>query len=223
MKFRFIFLILPFLVSACKHHPFNESKGKLRLVNASYNTGNINMYVDYEKVYATDVQYLNYSLFRDYLSGRKKLQIRNSGGTMIIDTAISIEDNKAYSVYLYDSANQVRYKQVEEVFIAPGGSNCKVRFLHLSNDAPEVNVIQQQDSQYRFMNYMNGDISNYISIPSGYLAFNVKNASTNTTFYTNYFEYKPGYFYTLYLKGNMASQMDDSIGIFTIKDNGNYQ
>lgn len=218
----YVLALLLVIIGGCKSKEVTEVSGKLRLVNASYLTGDINLWIDYDPVFSTNTQYLNYSLFRNYIAGHRKLQIKNASGTVIVDTMIHIEDKKTYSVYLYDSMNTVKYKEVEELFFTPSGSNCKIRFMHLSNDAPVVNVTQAMDSTFKFSNYTNGDISNYISMPTGQHTFHVKDAVTQNNFYSNTFEYKPGYLYTLYLKGNMASQWTDSIGIFTIQDNGNY-
>lgn len=216
----FCFLILGF--ASCKQDSIVESTGRIRLVNASYNTGDINLMVEYGKVYATNVQYLNYSLFRDFIAGKRKVQITNASGNVIVDTAITIEENKTYSLFLYDSANNLKYKQITEQFITPTGSSCKVRFMHLSNNAPSVNAIQQFDTTIRFNGYQNGQYSEYTPMPSGVHTFHVKDALQDTLIYSNLNSYSPGFFYTVYLKGNTGSNWNDSIGFFIIKDNGNY-
>lgn len=222
MKKLTIFIMMLVGLVSCKNDPFVDSKGRLRLVNASFNTGDINMYIDYDPVYSSNVQYLNYSLFRDFIAGKHKLHLKNASGAILVDTAVNIEENKSYTAFLYDSMNTLKYKLLEETFITPGGSNCKVRFMHLSNDAPIVNMIQQLDSNFKFTGYANGDYSPYVSMASGQQIFNVKDSATGTTIYSNLFDYKPGFFYTLYLKGNVSSFGPDSIGIFNIQDNGNY-
>lgn len=215
--------MLPFLFYACKDRGIQDSKGKLRLVNVSYITGDINMFVEYDPVFSSNLQYLNYTLFREFLAGKRKLQIKNAAGATIVDTSIVIEENKTYSAFLYDSAGTVKYKLVNELFFAPSGSSCKVRFMHLSNDAPTVNCIQQFDTTFRFDNYSNGMYSEYTPMQTGPIQFNIKNAATQNTIYSNLMDYQPGFLYTLYLKGNVSSMGDDSLGIFVITDNGNYQ
>lgn len=215
-------VFLSVILFSCKDRGIEDSKGKLRLINASYITGDINMDIEYAPVFSSNVQYLNYSLFREFIAGKRKLQIKNASGGVIVDTFITIEENKTYSAFLYDSAGTVRYKLLNEQFFSPGGSNCKVRFLHLSNDAPAVNMVQQFDTTFRFDNYVNGMNSEYMSMATGPQQFDVKTVSGNNTIYSNLFEYEPGFLYTLYLKGNVSSQGNDSLGIFIITDNGNY-
>ena len=222
MKQISILAFLALFLFSCTDRGIEDSKGKLRLINASYLTGDINLYIEYDPVFSSNVQCLNYSLFREFIAGTRKLQIKNASGTMIVDTSITIEENKTYSAFLYDSAGTVKYKLLNELFFSPGGSNCKVRFLHLSNDAPAVNAIQQFDTTFRFENFTNGMHSEYTPMATGLHQFHVNTVSGNNTIYTNQFEYEAGYLYTMYLKGNVSSQGIDSLGIFIITDSGNY-
>lgn len=208
------------LFAACEETKIIDVKARIRFINASHNSGDVNLFVDYQKIYATDVQYLNYSKFREYITAKRKIEIKNAAGQLLVDTAITLAENKAYSLILYDSANQVRYRQIQEEFIPTGGSSCKIRFLHLSNDALSVNVTQDLDTTIHFRNYKNGDWSDYTIFPSGQHYFNVNGSNVN--YIQGMTDLKAGSFYTMYLKGNTNSFNADSLGIFVIENNGNY-
>lgn len=219
-----LFLIVGTIaLSSCTGNTVKESTGRMRIINASYLSGGINIDVDYKPVYATITEYLNYSLYRDYIAGKRKLQIKNAAGNVIIDTAITIVQSESYTVVAYDSMNTILCKIFKENYLTPKGSTCKVRFLHLSNDAPTVNIHKDGDLIPTFDNYSNGEYSEYFTYGIGATYFSVKDSATGSTIYTQSpFAMEAGYFYTMYLKGNTTSTGIDSLGLFVISNNGEY-
>lgn len=214
---------ITFLFAACKPSSVVDLKGRVRLINASSTIGDLNMFVDYQKVYATNVEYLNYSLFRDYIATKHKLQIKDAVGNLLIDTSIVVEDKKSYSVFVYDSLADLKIKFVKEVFIAPFGSACKMRFLNLSKDNGLVDVTKTGDSNIQFLNFANGQHSEYIEFQSGFTEFDVTSSVNGSALYHYYgYALKPGYYYTTFLKGTKTSLGKDSLGMFTIENNANY-
>ncbi|MBK7763877.1 MAG: DUF4397 domain-containing protein [Bacteroidetes bacterium] len=211
-------------LSACTGRKISDLKSKFRMINASSNTGDINVAMDYQNMYATNIQYLNYSLFSEHISTRHVLQIKNASGSIIVDTALTMEPNKTYTGFLYDSSNQVRYKLLEEKFEAPVGSFCKLRFLNLSNNAPASDIIPGTDTLPLFTNFENGDYSDYTLFSSDSMYFNAATTGSIIPYYTQgvYVKFKPGYFYTMYLKGNVGSVLTDSLGFFVVENSGNY-
>jgi hypothetical protein len=219
-KIAFALLFSSLIINSCKENKIQDLKSRLRLINASSQNGDINMDVEYQTIYATGVQYLNYSLFREYLAGKRKVQIKNQSNSVIIDTSITMEANKVYSIFIYDSMNSTKYKVVNEDLVTPVGSQCKIRFLHLSNDATNVMIYKDTNSVPIFTNYKNGDLSSYLQFNSGVHSFRVNGFNINYS--QPEYILKPGYFYTMYLKGNTLSSNIDSLGIYTIEQNGNY-
>lgn len=226
MKKLFLGLGLSFFLLnliSCEGKKVSESTGRMRVINASYNAGDINIDVDYNKVYETNIQYLNYSLFRDYITNRHPLQIKDASGNVLADTAITVELNKSYALVVFDSSNNIRYRIFEENFITPVGSNCKLRFLHLSNNAPAIDLVNAKSSAMIHSNFKNGDYSDFELMPSETTHFDVNETGTSNTIYSQIDkEFKAGYFYTMFLKGNQGSLGDDSLGLFVIENNGDY-
>lgn len=218
------FLIISIFLVSCEGRTVKENTAKIRFINASYNTGDINVWIDYKKVFTTDIQPLNYSLFSEHINTTHYMQIKNAGGTLIRDTALSMVQGARYTGILYDSMNQVHFKLIEEDFSTPQGSYCKMRFLHLSNNAPATDIRAGSDSTVLFSNYSNGDISEYQVMNIDSKRFNAADHGNLTPYYTqgNDVQFKAGAFYTMYLKGNIGSSSNDSIGFFVIENNGDY-
>lgn len=222
MKNFFFLLIIIVSISSCKPNKIVDLKGRIRLINASSTIGDVNMKVDYETIYATDVQYLNYSLFREYIATKHKLQIEDAFGNILIDSSLIVENKNAYTVFVYDSVGTPKLKIINEEFIAPKGSGCKIRFLNLSKDDDVIDVYKNGDSLVHFLAYANGQHSDYNEIESGLLNFNVNYSSNGIIFYNYGHQFKPGNYYTMFLKGTKSSSLKDSIGLFTIENNQNY-
>jgi len=212
-----------FFLGACTGNTVKESTGRMRIMNASYNSGGVNIDVDYKPVYNTLTEYLNYSLFRDYISGRHPIQVRDAGGNIVLDTALQVAQNGSYTLVIFDSSNSIRCRFVQENFLTPVGSSCKVRFLHLSNDAPAVDIFQETGTVPVYDSFSRGMYSEYYSFGVKQTYFTVKDANSGNPIYTQSpFDMQPGYFYTLFLKGNTASMGTDSLGLFVIGNNGEY-
>lgn len=217
----FLFFVL--LIGACTGRNVKESVGRMRIINASYLSGGANIDVDYKTVYATLTEYLNYSLFRDYISGRHPMQIRDANGTIVVDTAVTILENQSITVMIFDSMNSIRCRIYPETYITPKGSNCKIRFLNVSNMAPTVNVYQEMDTNAVFNGYANGEYSEYIEFGAKNSYFRVKDSLSGNVIYTQpNVDLQPGYLYTMFLKGNAGSLGIDSLGLFMIGNNGDY-
>lgn len=218
-----ILIVCMGFIASCDTGKVEDHKAKLRTINASFNAGDINLDVDYETVYASNIQYLNFSHFREFLEGKHKIQIKNAGGSVLVDTALLMTENKHYTLFLYDSLNNIRYKVVDENFLTPSGSSCKVRMLHLSNNAPAVDVIRDQELAPMYQNYSNGMNGEYIVMNDGVHTFTATNTGTQnalTTFAP--YDYKAGAFYTLFLRGNVGASGLDSLSFFVIESTLDY-
>ncbi len=213
-----------FLLHSCEGNKVKDHKAKLRTVNASFNAGDINLSVDYEPVYATNIQYLNFSLFREFIEGNHKVQVKNASGTVIVDTSLLMTENRHYSLFVYDSMNTLKYKVIDENFVTAPGSNCKVRFLHFSNTAPMVDIRRDSESVPMFTGYTNGINSEYIQMNDGthqFKAFSSTGGMSELTVQNPTF-YKAGAFYTLFLRGNVGATGTDSLSFFVIESTLDY-
>ena len=219
-----ILLAISIFLFSCDGNDVKETTSRIRFINASYNSGDINVFIDYKKVFATDIQYLNYSLFSRHIATTHVIQVKTAAGNMLLDTAMDFVLGKAYSGILYDSMNTVKSMIYEEDLTTPKGSFCKLRFLHLSNNAPATDVSVGTDTSVLFRNYINGQSSEYMIYGIDSVYFNANYAGTYIPYYTqpSFVKFKAGNFYTMFLKGNTGSVGLDSVGFAVIENNWNY-
>lgn len=213
------------ILQSCEGRKVTTSYGKMRVINASYLSGGVNIDVDYKKVYATDIEYLNYSYFAPYVATRHTLRIKDINGNTLGDTAVTIGQDKHYTVVVFDSSNAIRYRIYAENFITPTGSNYKMRFLNLSNSAPMVDLVNGKTGALVHTGYKNADFTEFTQFSAdNSMYYSIReSALPQATLYTQApREFKPGVFYTMFLKGNPGSLGIDSLGLFVIENNQDY-
>lgn len=199
------------------------NSGRMRIINASYKSQGINVRVDYKTIYDKYTEYLNFSKFREFLSGKHKVHIDCANGT-VLETDITIDKSESYTLFIYDSLGTTRYFVDKDNFVVPKGANSKVRFVNVSNDAQEVNVFRNEDATPHFLKYTLGRISTYITYPRGNSLFRIEDSGSNLELCTPLMiDLQPGLFYTMLLKGRLGSVDTDSLGLFVISENGNYE
>lgn len=220
-----VILSLLAFIAACNvgKNDLNDRTARLRIINASALSGGANLELDYKLVYDKYCEYLNYSLFRDYIEGAHKIKIRDISTNVVIDTLINLVFDKSYTLFVYDTLNTIRCKLVEEQFLVPNGANAKVRFLHLSGDADSVSLQKGNDSIPVLSGFVNGMNSEYVTWLAGPTWFTAIRTQTGDTLGTPFYsDLQAGRFYTIFVKGRTSSSGIDSIGIFSIFNNGEY-
>ena len=119
--------------------------------------------------------------------------------------------------------NTLKYKVIDENFVTAPGSSCKVRFLHLSNNAPNVDVNLDGQGTPMFQNYYNGLNGEYVQMGSGTRQFKALTPGAGGVLTTqNPYDYKPGAFYSLFLRGNVGATGLDSLSFFVIESTIDY-
>ena len=214
------------IFAACQigKNDLNNRTARLRIINASAISGGANLEVDYKLVYDKYCEYLNYSLFRDYIEGKHKIKVRDINTNVVFDSTMQLDFDKSYTLFIYDTLSAIRCKLIEEKFIVPIGANAKVRFLHLSGNADSVSLQKGNDSipiLSGFVNGMHSEYTTWLAGPTYFTAIRTKTGDTlGTPFYS---DLQPGRFYTFFIKGVTTSQAIDSVGLFSVFNNGEYQ
>ena len=157
------------IFAACQigKNDLNNRTARLRIINASAISGGANLEVDYKLVYDKYCEYLNYSLFRDYIEGKHKIKVRDINTNVVFDSTMQLDFDKSYTLFIYDTLSAIRCKLIEEKFIVPIGANAKVRFLHLSGNADSVSLQKGNDSIPILSGFVNGMHSDYITWLAG--------------------------------------------------------
>lgn len=73
-------------------------------------------------------------------TGNRKIKTISSDDKVLVDTIFTFNDQKQYTSFVFGSANEPRQIITEDKAIASLGDKAAVRFFHLANNTPKVNV-----------------------------------------------------------------------------------
>jgi len=202
--------------------PSAPSQGNVKVIHASFNAPNVDVYVDDAKA-LTDVPYKGASAYLKVNAGSRALRITATGqtGTVLAANA-NIEANKSYSVFAYDSVSKIKFLVLEDNLAAPASGNAHVRVVHLSPNAPAVDIVNKANNQAvsPLSNLSFGQASAFTPLPAGTYNLGVAPAGT-TTIVLNLdgVVLEAGKIYTLYASGSLTGTGNEAISVQTIVNN----
>lgn len=151
---------------------------KVRAIHAIPGAPAVDIYVDGQKLLSS-VSYRTSSEYITVPAGNYKVNIYEAGTTSpaLLSKSVTAAPGAAYTVAAAGTIEEADIIVFTDEPYAPPGS-VKVRFLHLSPDAPAVDVATRSGSVL-FQNVGFGTASRYITIAPGTYDFVVRAAGTN--------------------------------------------
>ena len=121
----------------------------------------------------------------------------------IVNEKIDVNVNELVTIAITGESEDLKLLSIVEETEVVSGSNAKVRVVHLSPNAPAVNIVA--DNQELFANVKYRDVTPYIAIPAKEYTVNVEEARTNRIIRQNQVTINPGRIYTFYAVGNIPN------------------
>jgi len=193
----------------CPYYCFNNipchirvEKSYIRILHASPDAPAVD-------VYANDMliaRNLSYKFFTEYLNvvpGNYNIRVFPTGNTTnpVIDTNLSIPANSIYTVAASGVLSNIGLFPISEPIMAVPPGKLFLRFVHLSPDAPDVDVVLP-DGYVLFSNIGYKGVTNYIPVNPGTYTVYVNPTGTNKpVLYVPNITLNSGKFYTIYAVG----------------------
>lgn len=119
---------------------FAALQPKVRFVHASFNASNIDVYINGVRV-LKDFAYKDVSNYLSLPAGKYQVDIYPAGNMVstVLSRKIIVEQRKVYSFFISGDVKNVKWLALEEDYRVPRNET-KVRFLHLSHDAPPIDI-----------------------------------------------------------------------------------
>ena len=146
---KFLFLtilaITMLSLSACKDEEStvvtpDDPKSKILIVHASPNAPKVDILID--NSFVDTLSYTKNTAYLEVNSGTRNVKIRMTGtSSVLIDANASFDPDKSYSIFAIDSLIKISALQTLDDLTTPAAGKAHIRFIHLSPDAPAVNVI----------------------------------------------------------------------------------
>ncbi len=181
---------------------FRPDQSYIRILHASPDAPDVDVYANDAKI-AENLSYRQFTPYISVPSGDYRIRVYPAGTTQnaVIDTDLRIPGGKIYTVAAAGMLSDIGLFPIEDPIMPMLPGKVYLRFVHLSPDAPAVDVTLQ-DGFKVFNNIGYKDISDYVPLNPGTYAFNVKPAgSDDIVLYVPNINLLPDRFYTIYAVG----------------------
>lgn len=199
--------------------PESNPMAEVKVVHASPDAPAVDLLVD-NNIAGSGLAFPNNTGYLQVDAGTRNVKVNVSGtSTTVIEADLPIEESKYYSVFAIDAVANISALVIEDDLTAPASGNAHVRFIHLSPDAPAVDVVTASGSAL-FPDYMFKEYSAFTPVAAGSYDLKVNLAGTTTTVLDlPGIMLESGKIYTVFAKGFVTGSGDQALGAQIIANN----
>lgn len=202
--------------TAAPRFELTDIRAQLRAFHASPDAPNVDILVD-NVIAASNVPYPSAVGFVNVPAGARNIKVNASGtATTVIDVTPTLAAGKAYTAYAVGFLANISALLVEDNLAAPTAGNVKVRVIHGSPDAPNVDILANDSKVLSNVPFKTA--SDYLVVPAGKYNFKVNVAGTTTTAAQADVTLSAGRVYTAIAVGSVAASAKNKIGIQLLTD-----
>lgn len=228
MKFRNLILALAVSITAftfvgCddEEDPMQPvpSNSSAMVIHTSPDAPGVDLLVD-NTVAGTNLTYLQNTDYLTLPSGTRNIKVNVTGtSTTVIEGNINFVKDKAYSVFAVNSVANIEPLILEDNLAAPASGKVHVRFIHLSPDAPAVDITLA-DGTVVFGNVEFKEFTAFTPLDGGNYNLQVRLAGTTTVVLDLGSVALPtGKILTVYARGFVAGSGAQALGASVIENN----
>jgi len=189
----------------------------VKVVHASPNAPAVDIQIDDASPAAVDsLAYPNNTGYVALSAGTRNVKVNvNKTLTSVINANLALEAGKNYTVFAIDSVSKIGPLVLEDNLAAPAAGKAHVRFVHLSPDAPAVDIAVAGGGPVVFSNTAFGEFKDFTPLDAGTYALEVRGAGSPTPVLDlGNVTLVDGKIYTVFAKGFFTGAL--STGIATI-------
>jgi hypothetical protein len=188
----------------------------LSVIHASPTTEKLDFYVENQKANKEDFAYTDKIDYLNLISGTRRLVIAKKGAaTALLTEDFPLEPQKGYSLFVYDKFETIKFLMIKDNLTAPASGKARIRFVHLSPDAPAFNLAIAGKDTDLFTDKSFKGYTDFIDIdPAEKVTFNVKNKDGGAIAASIAdVEIEANKIYTVWVKGLVAATDDTKLGV----------
>lgn len=210
------------LVSCSKSSDSNSpATSKVMVIHASPDAPGVDLYIDSVKQNTSAVNYLDNTAYLNVNSGLRNFKIKVAGtSTTVINANVNLVNGKNYSVFAIDSVASIEPIVFVDSFYSVASNQCLVRFIHLSPNAPAVNVSAAGSSTALFNNIAFKQGTQFTPVTVGTdsvkLEVRVAPATTGTPVLSPTVKLTAGKAYTIYARGFLGGLNNQALNASVI-------
>lgn len=195
------------------------STSKVLVTHASPDAPGVDILVD-NTVAATNLTFPNSVGYAELTAGTRNIKVNVTGtSTTALQANLPLEANKNYSIFAVNTVSSIEAIVLEDNLTAPASGKAHVRFIHLSPDAPAVDITTTSGAVV-FGNYTFKQASAFTPLDAGTYDLQVRLAGTSTVVLDlPGIALAPGKIYTVFAKGLVSGTGTQALGAQIIVNN----
>ena len=199
--------------------PTTPSNSLVKVIHASPDAPGVDLLVD-NTVAGTNLTFPNNTGYLTVNSGTRNVKVNVTGTqTTVIEANVDFMQNKNYSVFAVNSVANIEPLLIEDDLTAPAQGKAHVRFIHLSPDAPAVDITLT-DGTVVFGNKSFKEFTAFTPLDAGTYALQVRVAGTSTVALDlGNITVESGKIYTVFAKGFLTGVGQQALGAQIIVNN----
>ncbi len=195
------------------------SNSLVKVVHASPDAPGVDLLVD-NAVAGTNLTFPNNTGYLTVPSGTRNVKVNVTGTmTTVIEANVPFMQDRNYSVFAVNSVANIEPLLIEDDLTAPASGKAHVRFIHLSPDAPAVDITLT-DGTVVFGNRAFKDFTAFTPLDAGSYDLQVRVAGTTTVALDlPGITVESGKIYTVFAKGFLSGSGTQALGAQIIVNN----
>lgn len=182
-----------------------KDEARVMVVHASPDAPGVDLLVDDAKVNTSALVYPNNTGYLTVEAGDRDITVNAAGTTTsVIDGTLTFAKDQNYTIFATGSlaANDIEPLVLTDNLTAPASGNAKVRFVHLSPDAPTVDVAVAGQASPLFDAQDFRDATAFTEVPAGTYDLEVRlDADNSVVLPVAGVQLQAGKIYTIFAKG----------------------
>jgi hypothetical protein len=191
------------------------------VVHTSPDAPGVDVLVDGTKVNTAALNFPENTAYLEVEAGTRNLKVNVAGTTTtVINADVPFTKDMSYSVFAVDSVSQISAVVLADDLTAPAAGKAHVRFVHLSPDAPAVDVAVASTGDVVFGNKAFKEYTAFTPLDAGAYNLDVRVAGTTTVaLVLPTITLEAGKIYTVFAKGFLGGTGAQALGAQIIVNN----
>lgn len=184
------------------------------VTHATPDAPGVDLLIDDVKVNTQPLTYPNNTGYLDAETGTRNIKVNVAGTTTtVINGDLDLEVDKYYSVFAVDQVSEITALVLVDDLTMPAAGKAHVRFVHLSPDAPAVDVAVASSGAVVFSDIAFKESTVFTPLDAGTYNLDVRVAGTSTVaLVLPPITLQAGKIYTVFAKGFLAGTGAQALG-----------
>lgn len=221
-KFSALLFVLFVSLTSCSKEEDPAPTARVLVVHASPNAPGVDLLVDNNKVNSSALTFPNNTGYLEVNAGRRNVKVNATGtSTTVINADLDLVAGKNYSVFAANAVSAIEPVVLEDNLTMPQAGKAHVRVVHLSPDAPAVNIGVQGSSANLFSNLAFKGATAFTPVDAGTYNLQIKVAANDAVVLTFPATLTAGKIYTVFARGYVTPPAGNTntLGVSVISNN----